>query len=127
MGIGSFAWEIQGGILQQSDCHGFDFRIGAGSILLVSGVCAHINYLRFLEIRGSHDYFIGGGAGICYSYEFLFDSTRDYFYVGPNLVLGRKLVNEKGKIRFYDINFLFPIKHEKGDWFFPTISTGWMF
>jgi hypothetical protein len=126
-GIGSIAIGVQGGVLKQFDSHGLDLRLGAGSIIFTSGVNAHVNYLKFPEIWGKRNFYFGGGAGICYRSDFLIDKSHSHVYAGPNLVIGRKVVNAKGKIRFHDINFLFPVNPKSGNWCIPTASVGWLF
>lgn len=126
-GVGSIKIGIQGGIFHQSDHHGFDLRIGAGTILFAHGVGAHLNYLRFPEIWGNRNYYFGAGAGVCYQDAVLSDPGKNGIFAGPNLMLGRKVVNERGKICIQDINLLFPIDRKNGYWVIPTVSVGWLF
>lgn len=127
LGLGSIAIGIQGGIIKQFDSHGLDVRLGAGSIIFTSGANAHVNYLKFPEIGGKRSYYFGGGAGICYRSDFLIDISHSHVYAGPNFVVGRKVVNAKGKTRFHDVNFLFPVNPTRGNWCIPTASIGWLF
>ena len=124
-GLGSIMIGMQGGVFQQFDSHGYDLRIGAGTILFASGMGAHVNYLRFPEIGGDRNYYFGAGLSGCYHTSLNLNDNG--FFAGPNFTLGRKVVNEKGNIRIQDINLLFPIDRKGGDWCIPTVSLGWMF
>jgi hypothetical protein len=124
-GVGSIMIGLQGGIFQQFDSQGYDLRIGAGTIFFASGAGAHVNYLRFPEIGGKRDYYFGTGVSACYHTSLNLQDNG--FFGGPNLVLGKKVVNEKGNIRIYDINLMFPVDRKGGNWCIPTASVGWMF